>query len=87
MTRDMSKFVKFRNHDGGIVRVGNNAACHIIEIGSITLDGKTHIDDVYFIDGLKHNLLSVGQLMDKGYQLQFGNNTCYQKQGRKTTWY
>ena len=39
MTGDMNKFVKFRNHDGGIVRVGNNATCHIIGIASITLDG------------------------------------------------
>ena len=69
MTSDIRKFVKFRSHDGGIVRVGNNVACHIIGIGSITLDGKTYTDDVYFVDGLKHNLLSVGQLMDKGYQL------------------
>ena len=60
MTGDMRKFVKFKNHDGGVVRVGNIVACRITRIGSITLDGKTHTDDVYFIDGLKHNLLSVG---------------------------
>ena len=75
MIGDMRKFVKFRNHDGGIVRVGNNVAYHIIGIGSITLDGKTYIDGVYFVDGLKHNLLSVGQLMEKGYQVQFSNDT------------
>ena len=76
MTGDISKFIKFKRHDGGIVRVGNNANYHITRIGSITLDGKTYTDDVYFVDGLKHNLLSVGQLMDKDYQLQFGNHTC-----------
>ena len=65
----MKKFVKFRNHDGGIVRVGNNATYHITWIGSITLDGKTINNDVYFVDGLKNNLLSVRQLVDKGYQL------------------
>ena len=69
MTGDMRKFVKFKSHDGGIVRVGNNVAYRIIGIGSITLDGKTYTDDVYFVNGLKHNLLSVVQLMDKGYQL------------------
>ena len=60
MTNDMSKFLKFRNHDEVIVRVGNNIAYHITWIGSITLDGKTNTDDVYFVDGLKNNLLSVG---------------------------
>ena len=76
MIGDMRKFVKFRSHDGGIVKVGNSVAYHIIGIRSITLDGKTHTDDVYFVDGLKHSLLNVGQLMDKGYQLHFGNDTC-----------
>ena len=60
MTGDMNKFFKFKNCDGGIVRVGNNVAYHIAGIRSITLDGKTNTDDVYFVDGLKHNLLSVG---------------------------
>ena len=60
MTGDMNKFVKFINHDGGILRVGNNATYHITRIGHITLDGKINIDDVYFVDGLKHNFLSVG---------------------------
>ena len=52
MTGDMRKFVKFKNHDGGIVSVGNNVACHITRIGSITLDGKSNNNDVYFVDGL-----------------------------------
>ena len=56
----MNKFVKLRNDYGGIVRFGNNATCHITRIGSITLDGKTNTNDFYFVDGLKHNLLSVG---------------------------
>ena len=29
MTGDMNKFIKFKNHDGGIVRVVNNATYHI----------------------------------------------------------
>lgn len=64
MTGDMNKFVEFNSCDGRIFRVGNNVACHIKGIGSITLDGKTNTNDVYFVDGLKHNLLSVGQLVD-----------------------
>ena len=69
MNNDMNKFVKFRNYDGGIFRVGNNVAYHITWIGSISLDGKTNTDDVYFVDDLNHNLLSFGQLVDTIYQL------------------
>ena len=60
MTSDMNKFVDFKSQDEGIVKVGNKAACQVKGIGSITLDGKNNIEDVYFVDGLKHNLLSVG---------------------------
>ena len=66
MTGDMNMFFKFSSHDGGIFRVSNNPTCHIKEIRSINLDGKTNIDVVYLVDGLKHNLLSVGKLVDKG---------------------
>ena len=67
MTGDMNKFVDFKSHNEGIFRVGNNTTCHVKGIGSITLDGKTNIEDVYFVDGLKHNLLSAGKLVGKGY--------------------
>ena len=66
MTSDMNKFVDFKSQDGGIVRVGNNATCQVKGIGSITLDGKANTKDVYFVDGFKHNLFSVEQLIDKG---------------------
>ena len=48
MTGDMKIFFNFKSHDGGIVRFGNNAACQVISIGSITLDGKTNTEDVFF---------------------------------------
>ena len=60
MTGAMKKIIKFNTYDGGIVRVENNASCHIKGKGSITLDGNNNTDDVYFVDSLKHNLFSVG---------------------------
>ena len=47
MIGDMNNFVKFSNHNGGIVKVGNNVGCHIKGIWSITLDGKTNTNDFY----------------------------------------
>ena len=76
MTGDMKKIVDFKSYDGGIVKIGNNATCHIKGIGSITLDGKTNAENVYFSDGLNHNLLSVGQLVDKSFQFYFTKMTC-----------
>ena len=37
---------------------------------------KKYISDVYFVPGLKHNLMSVGQLMQKGYNVFFKNDVC-----------
>ena len=51
MTGDMNKFV---NSYDGVHRVGDNAPCPIKGKGSITLDGETDTEDVYFGDGLKH---------------------------------
>ena len=35
-----------------------------------------YIPDVYYVSQLKHNLLSVGQLMEHGYDVLFQKNTC-----------
>jgi hypothetical protein len=35
-----------------------------------------HINDVLYVPGLAHNLLSVGKLIEKGYLVVFKNNEC-----------
>ena len=68
MTSDMNKFFEFDSYDG-VVRFVNNAPCPIKWKGYIIVDGKTNSEDVYLVNGLKHNLLSVGQLVDNEYLL------------------
>jgi len=41
-----------------------------------TLDSTVLIHDVLLVEGLKHNLLSISQLYDKGYQVIFKTNSC-----------
>ena len=45
--------------DGGFVHFGDNLGAYITGRGSIILNKNTPIYDVYFVEGLKHNLLSV----------------------------
>lgn len=71
MTRDKSKFLTLNEFDEGVVRFGNDSPCMVKGKGYNYLNGKNNIDDVFWVDGLKHNLLSVGQLNDKGYLLEF----------------
>ena len=35
------------------------------------------IENVYLVKGLKHNLLSISQLCDKGYKIVFEQDKCY----------
>ena len=35
------------------------------------------ISDVYYVEGLKHNLLSISQFCDKGFEVMFSSDCCY----------
>ncbi|GLJ34507.1 hypothetical protein SUGI_0694040 [Cryptomeria japonica] len=60
MTGDKSIFVNIEKYNDGIVRFGDDKACVIHGRGSISFDGKHNTDDVLYVEGLKHNFLSVG---------------------------
>ena len=48
--------------------------------GSISIRTKKgeekEIPDVYYVPGLQHNLISIGQLLQKGYRIHFENGEC-----------
>ncbi|GLJ40699.1 hypothetical protein SUGI_0840630 [Cryptomeria japonica] len=76
MTGDKVKFMSLQEYNGGQVRFGDDKACLIKGRGVISLDGKYNADNVYYVEGLKNNLLSVVQLVGKGFQLQFKDRKC-----------
>lgn len=71
MTGDKHKFVKLEDYDGGYVRFGNDAPCLVKGKGSIRLLDNAKCDNVYWVEGLKYNLLSVAQLNNTGYRIEF----------------
>ena len=76
MTGDRKLFSKLEKKNGGSVTFGDNAKGKVIGIGTIGNHFSTCIQNVLLVDGLKHNLLSVSQLCDKGYKVTFDLNTC-----------
>ena len=44
--------------------------------GNIGNQHKTQIKNVLYVDGLKHNLLIISQLCDKGFKIEFNKNCC-----------
>ena len=71
MTGDKTKFEYFEDYDGGSVRFGNNEPCCIKGRGRIPLTKELICDNAYWVEGLKHNLLSVAQLLNNGIKVEF----------------
>ena len=76
MTGDKSKPTDFVPKDGGYVTFGDNNKGKIMGEGSIGNQDETQIKNVLYVDSLKHNLLSISQLCDKGFKIEFNRNYC-----------
>ncbi|VFQ98024.1 unnamed protein product [Cuscuta campestris] len=66
MTGDASKFRSLEYFKGGNVVFGDNNKGRIIGSGTVGKDNATTVENVLLVEGLKHNLLSISQLCDKG---------------------
>ena len=48
----------------------------LAKVLTILNENNLLIHDVLYVEGLKHNLLSISQLCDRGYQVTFRTNSC-----------
>ena len=76
MTGDASKFVSITLKQEGHVTYGDNNKGMILGKGTICNENSFLIHDVLYVEGLKHNLLSISHLCDRGYQVTFRTNSC-----------
>nr|GEW96843.1 hypothetical protein [Tanacetum cinerariifolium] len=58
------------------VHFGNNDFAMIAGYGDVVI-GSMMIKKVYYVEGLGHNLFSVGQFCDKGLEVAFRKSTCF----------
>ena len=70
MTRNKSLLSRFEKKAGPVVAYGDGSIGKTLGYGSISI-GNVIIEDVALVEGLKHNLLSVSQLTDRGYHVDF----------------
>ena len=78
MTHDKRKFYMFLTltmKEGETVGFGGHQNSKIIGIGTIG-NSSISINNVWFVDGLRHNLLSISQFCDSGYDVMFDKNNC-----------
>ena len=71
MTGHPDLFAVLHHKEGGTVTFGDNNKGLIIGIGNIGNIDKPLIKDVLLVKGLKHNLLSISQMCDTGYNVSF----------------
>lgn len=76
MTGDISLFIDFKAKKKGYVTYGDNNKGAIFRKCSVGNPSTITISDVNLVEGLKHNLLSISQLCDKGYKVTFINTCC-----------
>ncbi|GKA80991.1 reverse transcriptase domain-containing protein [Tanacetum coccineum] len=76
MTRNRSQLKNFVSKFLGTVRFGNNQIARIIGYDDYQLENIV-ISRVYYVEGLGHNLFSVGQFCDADLEVAFWKNSCF----------
>ncbi|GKE30829.1 retrovirus-related pol polyprotein from transposon TNT 1-94 [Tanacetum coccineum] len=76
MTGDRSRLMNFVKKFIGTVRFGNDHFGAIIGYGDYVI-GNRVILRVYYVEGLGHNLFSVGQFCDSDLEVAFRKHSCY----------
>nr|GEU66323.1 retrovirus-related Pol polyprotein from transposon TNT 1-94 [Tanacetum cinerariifolium] len=76
MTGDRSQLINFIQKFLGTVKLGNDHVAKIIGYGDYKIVNVT-ILRVYFVEGLGHNLFSVGQFCDSDLEVSFRQHTCF----------
>nr|GEV09782.1 integrase, catalytic region, zinc finger, CCHC-type, peptidase aspartic, catalytic [Tanacetum cinerariifolium] len=76
MTRDRSSLTNFVNKFLGTVKFRNDHVEKIMGYGDYQI-GNVTIPRVYYVEGLGHNLFSVGQLCDSNLEVAFRQHTCF----------
>nr|GEZ23175.1 integrase, catalytic region, zinc finger, CCHC-type, peptidase aspartic, catalytic [Tanacetum cinerariifolium] len=76
MTRDRSQLTNFIHKFLGTVKFGNNQTAKIIRYGDYQI-GNITILSVYYVEGLGHNLFSVGQFCDSDLEVAFRKHTYF----------
>ncbi|KAI3702156.1 hypothetical protein L6452_27882 [Arctium lappa] len=75
MTGDKELLSSFKAKSGGAVTFGDNMQGQIKGYGELSR-GNVSVSKVAYVDGLKHNLISISQLCDHGFDVKFQRKYC-----------
>nr|GFD09073.1 integrase, catalytic region, zinc finger, CCHC-type, peptidase aspartic, catalytic [Tanacetum cinerariifolium] len=76
MTGNLKLLINFVEKFLGTVKFGNDQIAPILGYGDL-VQGAITIKRVYLVEGLNHNLFSVGQFCDADLEVAFRKSTCF----------
>nr|GFD21829.1 integrase, catalytic region, zinc finger, CCHC-type, peptidase aspartic, catalytic [Tanacetum cinerariifolium] len=76
MTGNLKLLINFVEKFLGTVKFGNDQIAPILGYGDL-VQGAVTIKRVYYVEGLNHNLFSVGQFGDADLEVAFRKSTCF----------
>nr|GEV40143.1 retrovirus-related Pol polyprotein from transposon TNT 1-94 [Tanacetum cinerariifolium] len=76
MTGNLSLFCNFVEKYLGTVHFGNDQCAPILGYGDL-VQGNITMNRVYYVEGLNHNLFSIGQFCDADLEVAFRKSTCF----------
>jgi hypothetical protein len=77
MTGDKDIFVTLKKERGGSISFFNDNSTKIIGKGIVKLGRKNSMaENVLLVENMKHNMLRVSQMCDKGHTLLFDSKKC-----------
>nr|GFA95068.1 hypothetical protein [Tanacetum cinerariifolium] len=76
MTGNLKLLINFVEKFLGTVKFGNDQIAPILGYGDL-VQGAVTIKRVYYVEGLNHNLFSVGQFCDADLEVAFRKSTCF----------
>ena len=75
-TGNKSLFTSFTEFDGGNVTFGDDNVASVKGKDTICAPGIPNLEEVLYVEELKANLISISQICDKKFNVQFSQNLC-----------
>jgi hypothetical protein len=71
MTGNKALFTFLEDYSGRSVPFVDGGKAEVIGKGTVSIPGMSQLKNVYLVDGLKTNLLSISQLCDNKHEVYF----------------
>ena len=76
MTGDKSLFKSLKEEVGDYVTFGDGSHAQVLGKGTVEIPGLPLLKDILYIKGLKVNFLSITQIYDEDFLVQFSKKGC-----------